>query len=83
MVVISYRCVCGETISLDSEDGGKCADCGRNYTSAVFQHSVAQTVSFNNLSTDSTTDLTLPSVAHGADDDTRIGQTLGHYKIES
>jgi uncharacterized RDD family membrane protein YckC len=28
-------------------------------------------------------DVTLPSVARGADDDTRIGQTLGHYKIES
>ncbi len=79
MVVVSYRCVCGETISLDSEEGGSCSTCRRNYTSAIFQHSVAQTVSLNDV----TSDVTLPAATPGAEDDARIGQRLGHYKIES
>jgi hypothetical protein len=57
-------------------------DCGRSYTSAVFQHSVAQTVSLNDVLSDSTKDAKLPATTLRADDDARIGQRLGHYKIE-
>lgn len=77
MPVVSYRCVCGETIPLDTAEGGSCANCDRHYAPDVLQNAFAETVQI---------DIDGEAASQGASspaEDERIGKTLGHYEIVS
>ena len=45
LVVVDYRCVCGETISLETTTGGQCRGCGRKYASEALRSAAAETIS--------------------------------------
>jgi uncharacterized RDD family membrane protein YckC len=78
VATVFYRCVCGETISLDTAQGGACDQCGRHFRAEVLREAFAATVSVPDPSSASTTQ----SAASNEDDsDALIGQTLGHYRI--
>jgi len=77
LAVVEYRCVCGEAISLDTAHGGQCGSCGRHYEAEVLRHAVAETVSIADVA--SLGDLG-PVISRMEEDD-RIGQTLGHYRV--
>ena len=70
---IAYRCVCGEVISLDAEQGGSCQACGRNYHPRVLR----------GLDTHSFSDSIAPVPLDENDSVDRIGQRFGHYQIVS
>lgn len=68
---ISYRCVCSEVISLDSNSGGTCQACGRNYHARVLR----------TLDTHSFSASTAPLPMESGQEGDRIGQRFGHYQI--
>ncbi len=43
MGTVLYRCVCGETISLDTTEGGGCPECGRHFAADVVKDALART----------------------------------------
>ena len=76
MTVVDYRCVCGETISLDTGLGGQCSACGRTYAADILHNAPAETVSVRDMAS-------CNQVARLLDDrdDPCLGQTFGHYEI--
>jgi len=77
-LTVSYRCVCGESFSLDTAAGGTCQGCGRTFTAEVVRSAGAETIGIPTVRGDPTA--TRPAVDAAADDP-RIGETLGHYRI--
>ena len=75
MAVVSYRCVCGETVPLHEVDGGVCAACGRHYSGEVLRGAFAETVQLGEGG--EATGVTAVS----GEQDPRIGKTFGHYEI--
>jgi uncharacterized RDD family membrane protein YckC len=76
VTIVDYRCVCGETISLDTGLGGQCGVCGRSYAADILRNAASETVSVHDMAN-------RDQVAHLLDDrdDPYLGQTLGHYEI--
>ena len=77
MGTVAYRCVCGEAINLDTDHGGSCASCNRNYASTALTDPVAQTISLSELdqSGPAEPDFELTT------EDPWIGRELEHYQI--
>lgn len=77
MPTVSYRCVCGETIPLDTVEGGSCSVCERRYAADVLRGAFAETVRF-----DDEEQVDSPDVVERSADQ-RVGRTFGHYEIVS
>lgn len=80
MGVLEYRCVCGDTISLDMAQDGRCGRCGRRFDAEVLRMASAETVSFADLSSDGAEAPASRTVGQ-LEEDPRVGKRLGHYRI--
>lgn len=69
---VAYRCVCGSTIQVDSQDGGSCDDCGRAYTANAVNASMSMTIGMP-------ADVSIEPVE--PEDDEMIGRALDHFTI--
>jgi len=69
---VAYRCVCGETIEVDSRSGGECHVCGRSYTANAVNASMSMTIGMPN-------DVTIEP-ADPADDE-MLGRAIDHFTI--
>ncbi len=78
MPIIDYRCVCGETISLEATAGGQCDHCGRNYAPEALQVAAAETASLPDLAPGITPTI---DVYDPHEPDLYLGRTLGHFRI--
>lgn len=77
MALVSYRCVCGEVIPLDTADGGSCASCDRHYSGDVLRGAFAETVQLREDGDTPAHEVVSPTR------DARIAKTLGHYEVVS
>jgi uncharacterized RDD family membrane protein YckC len=77
VAVIEYRCVCGETITLETTQGGQCGSCGRHYAAAALRNAAAETLSVADLSDRDQILLAEPV----EETEERIGQSMGHFEI--
>lgn len=77
---VSYRCVCGATIALDSSVGGTCTACGRRFTAEVIRTAGAETVAAESVSGDRSTRAVPPDEETP---DPRLGEMLDHFHIVS
>jgi uncharacterized RDD family membrane protein YckC len=75
---IDYRCVCGETISLETSQGGPCEHCGRRYSPEALRGAAAETLSVADLSS---REVPEPAVPVADEDDELIDATLGHFRV--
>jgi eukaryotic-like serine/threonine-protein kinase len=80
LAALEYRCVCGDAVSLDSTQGGRCGRCGRRFDAEVLRTASAETISFPDLSSQGTRAAMVPA-AESDEQDRRIGTRLGHYQI--
>jgi uncharacterized RDD family membrane protein YckC len=78
LTVVDYRCVCGETISLETTTGGQCAKCGRKYAAEALRSAAAETICLADAARGAAE---LPSVSSTDEPDRNIGRTLGHFRI--
>lgn len=72
----AYRCVCGETFALASDEGGGCPACGRYFTGAALKEANSVTLALDENGTPFT-----QLDAIGREHDPYVGRTLSHYKI--
>ena len=77
MGTVAYRCVCGEAISLDTNQGGSCISCNRKYASTALTDPVAQTMSLSELDGEAATSPRFELTS----EDPWIGRDLEHYQI--
>jgi eukaryotic-like serine/threonine-protein kinase len=72
----AYRCVCGEVIALDSQHGGVCPSCSRQFSGAVIREANSATLG---LGLDGSM---TPQLATSSNEpDLYLGRNLSHYKI--
>ncbi len=69
---VAYRCVCGETVELSINEGGRCRKCDRRYDPCVVRH--AETICLEPAA---------PSKEKPTKGDSLIGQRLGHFRIDA
>lgn len=93
---VLYRCTCGETSLLDSDNGGICTGCGRAVSAKILQDDLGLSLHLDGGSFQvDPLNQTLPSgtsnsdvLLHAAtpateDPDSLIGQMFGHFQIVS
>lgn len=75
---MNYRCVCGQVFLMDPDVGSTCPACERELSAEALKVAMSETMAASFVADDSASG-TCPGQNH--EDDDRVGEVFGHYRV--